>query len=91
MTEQIKLIAARRSYEFRPDDLRLSLVCTQPVQQVIQQTFSFTNVQIGTPLPMVEEVPATIPPGSAMRESMTAKRSHSSATFDTNVNGSSRW
>jgi hypothetical protein len=59
----LKLIVARRSYEFPPDELRLSLITTQPVMDVLRTTFSFGNVQIGQPMPIISDVPRTIPPG----------------------------
>jgi hypothetical protein len=59
----LKVIVARRSYEFPPDELRLSLITTQPVMDVIRTTFSFGSVQIGSPMPTISEIPRTIPPG----------------------------
>lgn len=62
--EQIRVLAARRAYEFRPDDLRLSLICTVPAQEALKNLFSFAVAQIGTPIPLFGDVPQTVPPGA---------------------------
>src|SRR5437764_371982 len=63
MLEQVKIITGRRAYEFRPDDLRLSLLSTKIVQEQIQQLFQFQTSAMGTPAPMFGDVPVTYPPG----------------------------
>ncbi len=63
MAERVKIISARRAYEFRPDDLRLSVLSVAQVHQQIQQYFSFQVVQIGTPLQTFGPFPNTMPPG----------------------------
>ncbi|HYT37071.1 MAG TPA: hypothetical protein VEL49_07785 [Ktedonobacteraceae bacterium] len=63
MLEQVKFLTGRRAYEFHPDDLRLSTICSKPVQDAIQALFSFQSSTIGTPMATFGEVPLTIPPG----------------------------
>lgn len=63
MLEQIKVVTSRRAYEFRPDDVRLSALCTKPVQEQIQKLFQFQAAVMGTPIATFGEVPATYPPG----------------------------
>lgn len=63
MPEEIKIVASRRAYEFRPDDLRLSALCIKPVQEQIQNLFQFQSALMGTPIATFGEVPATYPPG----------------------------
>ncbi|MDQ5830545.1 MAG: hypothetical protein M3324_11965 [Actinomycetota bacterium] len=61
--EQIKILTARRAYEFRPDDLRLSVLSVAQVYQQIQQFFGFGVAVVATPQQMFGPVPNTIPPG----------------------------
>lgn len=61
--EQAKILVARRAYEFPPDELRLSLLSVNEVQQRIQQVFGFQAHGIGSPMPTFGPVPNTIPPG----------------------------
>lgn len=63
MLEDVKFLTGRRAYEFRIDDLRLSTICSKPVQDAIQALFSFQSATIATPMPTFGEVPLTIPPG----------------------------
>jgi hypothetical protein len=63
MLENIKIITSRRAYEFRPDELRLSMLSLKPVQDQIQQRFQFQAAAMGTPFPTFGDVTATIPPG----------------------------
>jgi hypothetical protein len=60
----IRILASRRAYEFRPDDLRLSLICTVPARDAIQNLFSFASAQIATPMAIFGDVAQTIPPGA---------------------------
>lgn len=64
MVEGIKLLGARRAYEFRMDDLRLSLLCLPDVRGQIQQMFSFEGATLGTPQETFGPVAITLPPGS---------------------------
>jgi hypothetical protein len=61
--EQTKILTARRAYEFRPDDLRLSVLSVAQVHQQIQQFFSFQVGAVGTPQPTFGPIPNTLPPG----------------------------
>lgn len=63
MPENIKILSSRRSYEFRPDDLRLTTLSVKPVQEQIQQFFQFQSSALGTPMQTFGEVPVTYPPG----------------------------
>lgn len=66
MIEQTKILTARRAYEFRPDDLRLSVLSVTQVHQQIQQFFSFQVAVVGTPQQTFGTVPSTMPPGVVM-------------------------
>lgn len=63
MLEQIKLLSSRRAYEFRADDLRLSLMSLKPMQEQIQHLFQFQTSAMGTPVATFGDVPITYPPG----------------------------
>ena len=63
MLKQVKLLSSRRAYEFRPDDLRLSVLSIKPMQEQITQLFQFQIATMGTPMATFGEVPATYPPG----------------------------
>ncbi len=63
MPEDIAFITARRAYEFRPDDLRLSMLSIKPIQDEIQKLFNFQSSSIGSPMRTFGEVQLTIPPG----------------------------
>jgi hypothetical protein len=63
MPEQIKILSSRRAYEFQQDNLRLSILCTKPVQEQLQELFRFQTSAMGSPTPTFGDVPATYPPG----------------------------
>ena len=63
MVDQVKVISARRAYEFRPDNLRLTSLTVREVVGMVQEEFDFRGVSITTPPPTFDDVPATIPPG----------------------------
>lgn len=63
MAHAHKLITSRRAYEFRMDDLRLSVLCLPDVYGRIQQMFSFEAAVVGTPQETFGPVMATLPPG----------------------------
>jgi hypothetical protein len=63
MLEDVKLLTGRRAYEFRPDDLRLSILSIKPIQDAIQELFHFQTSVIGTPIQSFGEVSITFPPG----------------------------
>lgn len=63
MTEEVKLITARRAYEFRPNELRLSMLSLEGIRERIQQIFSFDTADVRTPPPTFGSVQFTMPPG----------------------------
>jgi hypothetical protein len=63
MIEDVKILSARRAYEFGADDLRLTTLTTKPFLQAIQDMYSFQLAQVATPIPTFGSVPGTIPPG----------------------------
>lgn len=63
MPQAIKIISSRRAYEFRQDELRLTVLSAGPLIERIQQAFGFQGAQIGTPAPTFGEVPLTLPAG----------------------------
>src|SRR5258708_3755498 len=63
MPEQIAVLTSRRAYEFAADQLRLTILSTQPVYSQMQQAFQFQAVQVGTPQETFGPVPQTSPPG----------------------------
>lgn len=63
MIEYTKILVARRSYEFQPDDLRLTVLTTAEVSRQVQDHFSFQMLQVATPLQTFGPIPITMPPG----------------------------
>lgn len=63
MLEQIKTLTSRRAYEFRPDDLRLTLLSTEENQELIKQLFHFPLANIGTPITTFGPIQNMLPPG----------------------------
>lgn len=63
MAEQVKLLTSRRAYEFRTDDLRLSMLSIKPMQEQITQIFQFQTAMMAQPIATFGEVPTTYPPG----------------------------
>jgi hypothetical protein len=63
VTDRIKILTARRAYEFEPDNLRLTVLIAAGLNQQIQQRFRFQAAQVATPAPMFGPVPITLPPG----------------------------
>lgn len=57
------ILSARRAYEFKLDDLRLSLLSSANVVSWFQESFVASGAQIGTPIPTFGEVAQTFPPG----------------------------
>lgn len=57
------IISARRAYDFRIDDLRLSLLSTANVLGYLQEVYGTTVSQIGSPPPLFGDVLQTYPPG----------------------------
>lgn len=63
MVTDAKILTSRRAYDYAPDAIRLTVLSTPGVQQVIQQLFGFQAVQIGTPPGLFGPAPLTAPPG----------------------------
>ena len=61
--ENLKIISARRSYEFGPDDIRLSSLVIPAVIESIRNTLQFQVVRVETPPAIFGAVAATLPPG----------------------------
>src|SRR5262249_41436956 len=61
--DDIKFVTARRAYEFGPDQLRLSALCTPPVEERLRALFHFRIAAMGSPTPTFGEVPSVFPPG----------------------------
>jgi hypothetical protein len=62
--DNVHVINARRSYEMPMDVLRLSMICTDPVMDLIRTAFGFQISQVGPPMQTVGEVQGTVPPGA---------------------------
>jgi hypothetical protein len=65
MPQDLTILTSRRAYEFRPDDIRLTMLTLPVIQQALTATFNFQNVGVGTPQPTFGDVPVTVPPGWA--------------------------
>lgn len=63
MIEEVRVLSARRAYEFGGDDLRLTVLSLQPMVQTLQAAFRFQIAQVGQPMPTFGTIPGTIPPG----------------------------
>lgn len=63
MTEKVKLITARRAYEFRPNELRLTMLSLAKIREHIQKMFSFEIGEVQPPPPVFGPVQLTVPPG----------------------------
>jgi hypothetical protein len=63
MAKNVRVVTARRAYQFRLDDLRLSTLTTTEVATEIQRHFDFKAGTIATPPPVFGLVPETNPPG----------------------------
>lgn len=59
----MKLISSRRAYEFRMDDLRLTILSLPAVQESVKKLFGFSGVEVGSPAPTFGPVQPTLPPG----------------------------
>lgn len=77
MIENMKVISSRRAYEFPTDALRLTMLTTKPVQELIKDVFRFQSAQVAAPLPLFGDVPATIPPGLVFNYGLWATEGHS--------------
>lgn len=61
--DNVKIISARRAYEFKADDIRLSALTIPAVIERIRLAFQFQAAQIGTPAATFGAVQPTTPPG----------------------------
>ncbi len=59
----VNVIVSKRSYEFRPDDIRLSILSLANVQDYLRQTFQFSEAALGSPPPTFGAVTPSFPPG----------------------------
>ena len=60
---EYRILTARRAYDFRPDELRLTVLSVAEVHQLVQRFFSFQVVQVAPPMPTFGPIPNTLPPG----------------------------
>lgn len=67
MPTHTKVLSAKRAYEFRVDEIRLTTFWSPPVLQLLQQTFSFQQVQLSSPPETVGSSPMANPPGIMFR------------------------
>lgn len=63
MLEQMRILSARRAYEFDGDDLRVTYLSTPPVTNAIKQALQFQIAAVGSPIPTFGPVPNTFPAG----------------------------
>lgn len=63
MTNNHRILSARRAYEFAPDVLRLTVLSNASFLQHFQETFDFGEAAIDRPAPTFGAVPQTSPPG----------------------------
>jgi hypothetical protein len=63
MVNNIRFLSSRRSYEFRADDISLTLLSNQGVLQHVRDAFSFTVASPGPPMETFGPVVPSLPPG----------------------------
>ena len=63
MAGQVRLLSSRRSYEFSPDHIRLTILSERQHVDRIRNLFEFQIAQVATPMPTFGVPAATIPPG----------------------------
>lgn len=61
--EEVRIITARRSFDFAPDEIRLTLLTLPDVVQSVQNAFAFQISQVATPPASFGVVPNVFPPG----------------------------
>jgi len=61
--KDFRILSARRSYLFRPDQLRLTVLTLAEPRERIRSTFGFQSARIEAPQPTFGPVPETQPPG----------------------------
>lgn len=64
MVRDVRILTARRAYEFRMDELRLSAFTTGPVAQKVIAAFAFRSFDVAQPMPTFGPVTRTLPPGA---------------------------
>jgi hypothetical protein len=64
MPENVLILSSSRAYEFPPDGVRLTAICTDPVLAAVKSAFAFNVAVIGGPMPTFGPVPQTLPPGA---------------------------
>ncbi len=65
MPQNVSLLTSRRSYEFLPDAIRLTVLTIPEHREKITEAFRFEVAGVGTPQPTFAEPVRTIPPGLA--------------------------
>jgi hypothetical protein len=61
--KQLLILTGRKGYEFKLDSLRLSMLSTTEIRNLIGETFRFQAHAVGTPPATFGPVPVTLPPG----------------------------
>lgn len=64
MPKDVLILSSSRAYEFPPDGVRLTAICTEPVLAAVKSAFNFNTALIGSPMPTFGPVPQTLPPGA---------------------------
>ena len=70
MATDLKILTARRGYEYPADALRLTVLTLPHVIESIRSTFNFQGAQIGSPAPVFGPVPQVLPPGLVLNFGM---------------------
>lgn len=70
MVADLKILTARRGYEYPADALRLTVLTLPHVIESIRSTFNFQGAQIGSPAPVFGPVPQVLPPGLVLNFGM---------------------
>lgn len=63
MATETKIFNASRAYEYRMDDIRLTVLSLPEIIERIRQTFGFQSAEVDTPPSLFGPVPRTFPPG----------------------------
>ena len=70
IAQNTRILTARKGYEYRLDDLRLTMLCTPPLVQRIKDAFHFQVASITTPPEIFGPVQVTLPAGLAFQLGM---------------------
>lgn len=68
MPNDVRILGAARSYEFKPDGIALASICARSVGQMINSAFQFSMGGIAGPPATFGPVPDTTPPGAVFQE-----------------------